>query len=77
VKLGEEFHGILTDPKYIVRFMNPGRLIKVSHNNNKTLPHMNFKKCMNAIVLFKSFGNCKRGNKGNFSLKYNSNNIRV
>jgi len=30
-KLGEEFHGFLTDPKYIVRFMNPGRLIKVKN----------------------------------------------
>jgi ATP-dependent RNA helicase DOB1 len=31
IKLGEEFHGFLTDPKYIVRFMNPGRLIKVKN----------------------------------------------
>jgi len=30
-KLGEEFHAFLTDPKYIVRFMNPGRLIKVKN----------------------------------------------
>ena len=28
-KLGEEFHGFLTDPQYIVKFMNPGRLVKV------------------------------------------------
>ena len=31
VKLGEEFHGFLTNPKYIVRFMNAGRLIRVSY----------------------------------------------
>merc|ERR1740128_1211055 len=32
-KLGEEFHGFLTDPQYIVRFMNAGRLIKVKNQD--------------------------------------------
>lgn len=32
-KLGEEFHGFLTDPQYIVRFMNPGRLVKVKNQD--------------------------------------------
>ena len=32
-KLGEEFHGFLTDPQYIVRFMNAGRLVKVKNQD--------------------------------------------
>jgi len=31
--LGEEFHKILTDPQYIVRFMNSGRLVRVKNQD--------------------------------------------
>ena len=36
--LGEEFHKILTDPQYIVRFMNPGRLVRVK-NQDQVISH--------------------------------------
>ena len=29
------------------------------------------------IILFKSFNKCKRGNKGNFKLNFNSNKIML
>jgi len=32
-KLSEEFHGFLTDPQYIVRFMNAGRLVRVGNQD--------------------------------------------
>ena len=31
--LGGEFHKILTDPQYIVRFMNSGRLVKIKNQD--------------------------------------------